>query len=286
MTTDTLTLLCVHAHPDDETLGTGGTYARYAAEGLHTALVCATRGEEGEIHDPSVALPPDGDIATLREQELRCAVTILGIRTLRFLGYRDSGMPGAPANQHPAAFAQADLATATRRLALLIREIRPHVLVTYDAHGIYLHPDHLMCHRVTTAAFDLAGDPAWPTPGLDPWQPRKLYYIAIPRSWVQTMRRLAAEHGLRLPNIFRTGRPPEDLATPDDQITTWLDVEPYLEQKRQALLCHRSQIAPSHPLRALPLAALRDLYRYEAFIRARSLVPAPEREEDLFAGLR
>ena len=136
-----LTLMTVHAHPDDESIGTGGVLARYADEGIRTVLVTCTGGEVGEIGDPTLATPDN--LAEIREQELRAACAILGVGHLELLGYRDSGMAGTDDNEHPDAFARADLDVAIRRLVALVRRFRPQVLVTYDENGLYGHPDHV-----------------------------------------------------------------------------------------------------------------------------------------------
>jgi len=141
--TDPLTFLAVHAHPDDESIATGGTFARYAAEGARTVLVCCTRGEEGEIHDPALDPVEAGTrLGAIRERELRDAAAILGIHDVQLLPYRDSGMAGAAPNSRPDNFINADPVEAAARVAAVIRATRPDVVVTYDPGGGYGHPDH------------------------------------------------------------------------------------------------------------------------------------------------
>src|SRR5919202_6707939 len=195
-----LTLMAVHAHPDDECFGTGGVLIKYAEEGVRTALVTATRGEEGEIHDPDLteeeARPR---LAEIREEELRRATALLRVGVQEFLGYRDSGMMGTPANEHPESFNKADLDEATGRLVRLIRTYRPQVLVTYNEDGGYGHPDHLQCHRITARAFDAAGDPArYPDAG-PAWQPLKLYATAWSRERWLALRAAMRERGIEWP---------------------------------------------------------------------------------------
>ena len=195
-----LTLMAVHAHPDDECFGTGGVLIKYASEGVRTVLVTATKGEEGEIHDPDLteeeARPR---LAEIREEELRRAAALLKIGVVEYLGYRDSGMMGTPANEHPESFNKADLDEATGRLVRLIRKYRPQVLVTYNEDGGYGHPDHLQCHRVTVRAFDAAGDPAqYPDAG-PAWRPLKLYATAWSRERWQALRAAMAERGIEWP---------------------------------------------------------------------------------------
>ena len=195
-----LTLMAVHAHPDDECFGTGGVLIKYASEGVRTVLVTATKGEEGEIHDPDLteeeARPR---LAEIREEELRRATALLKVGVQEFLGYRDSGMVGTPANDHPESFNKADLDEATGRLVRLIRRYRPQVLVTYNEDGGYGHPDHLQCHRVTARAFDAAGDAAqYPEAG-PAWQPLKLYATAWSRERWLALRAAMRERGIEWP---------------------------------------------------------------------------------------
>lgn len=285
-----LCLMAVHAHPDDEVFGTGGTFVRYAQEGLSTVLVCATRGEEGEIHDPDLdPVEAAPRLADIRTKELLGSVEALRIGALEFLGYRDSGMAGTAGNENPASFHQADLDEATARLVRLIRRYRPQVLVSYNANGFYGHPDHIKAYQVTRVAFDRAADPSFaPTPNLAPWQPLKLYETAVSREGMRRWREL--ERKLN-PDSARTEDDrfdPEKLGTPDGEITTRTDVRAYEEERRQAMRCHRTQIPPDSPfLKPLPeeLAA-EGIWGFEEFVRVRSLVAAPEKEDDLFAGLR
>ena len=255
--------------------------------GERVALVCATRGEVGEIVDPGIdqeeARPRLGEI---REGELRCACAVLGVRELLFLGYRDSGMAGTPDNQHPEAFCRADLVEATGRLVRIVRSLRPHVLVTYNEHGNYGHPDHIMAHRITAAAFDAAGDPGrYPEHGLPPWQPAKLYHTAFPRSWFDHIQRYLQSAGIPSP-FDRPDLAPERISTPDALITTRVDVRHCLPQKREALTCHRTQIAAESFFFQMPEELTREGMGYEHFVRARSLASATVPEDDLFVGLR
>jgi mycothiol conjugate amidase Mca len=286
--TERLTLMAVHAHPDDECMSTGGSLARYREEGLRTILVTATRGEEGEIVDPTMdpaeVQPKLGDV---REEELRQACHILNVEELHMLGYRDSGMAGTPANNHPECLAQADLDEATGRLVRLIRQSRPHVITCYDENGGYGHPDHIQVNRITVAAFHAAGDVTrYPDSGLAPWQPQKLYYTAYPRSYILTryevMRSMGGETPLDRPDFD----PRKVGGTPDEEITTWIHVQDYLEHKMHALRCHRTQIAPDWWFLGIPLTVQRDKFACECFIRVVSHVPVDDPENDLFAGLR
>src|SRR5215212_5282770 len=239
-----LTLMAVHAHPDDEAIGTGGVLARAAAEGIRTILVTCTGGEVGEIApDTGVSAEALGEV---RERELREACKILGITHLELLGYRDSGMVGTADNEHPRAFARADLNEATARLAELVRKYRPQVLVTYDENGFYGHPDHINAHRITVGAYELAADAAHPSPsGLAPWAPAKLYYTAIAKSAMKQFGARLRELGIEPPmGDAGEAREEPDWGTPDELITTVVDVTDQVEQKRLALFAHATQMGP------------------------------------------
>lgn len=187
----TRTLLAVFAHPDDEVFGSGGTLAKYAAQGVRIVLACATRGEVGEISDPSLATPET--LPEVREQELRTSAAALGFSGIRFLGYRDSGMKGTADNDDPRSYYRADPEAATGQLVALIREVKPQVVITFEPFGGYGHPDHVVTSQFTTAAFDAAGNGArYPDAG-PVWQPSRLFYTMIPLSFFRDVRdRLAA----------------------------------------------------------------------------------------------
>ena len=202
-------LLLVHAHPDDESIGTGATMARYAADGAEVTLVTCTLGELGEVIPPELAYLADGDgdrLGRYRITELAAACAALGIRDHRFLGgpgrWRDSGMTGLPANDSPDCFWQADVAAAAAELAKVIREVRPQVLVTYDENGFYGHPDHIQAHRVASAAIGLAA--AGGQAGR--WQVAKFYATAMPQS--------VAEAGARPISCPTIRSPPRSTARP------------------------------------------------------------------------
>jgi len=279
-------LLAVHAHPDDEVFG-GGSLARAADEGVRVVLVTATLGEEGEIRDPD--LNPDearSRLGSIREDELRQAAALLGIAEIHLLGYRDSGMAGTPSNEDPNNFHNANLDEVTGRLVGIIRETRPQVIVTYDERGNYGHPDHIAAHLAAVAAFDAAGDPTrFPTPGLEPWQPQKLYYTAFPRGDLLRFREIARERGMG-PEEEETEDDLESYTVPDELITTRVDVRPWVGRKVAAMRVHRTQITEDSFLLAMPEDLLEMVWGTESFIRARSLVDAPDHEDDLFAGLR
>lgn len=281
-----LTLLAVHAHPDDEVFG-GGALARAADEGVRVVLVTATSGEEGEIRDPGLD-PEDARarLGAIREAELRAAAALLGITEVHLLGYRDSGMAGTPANEDPNNFHNADPEAVTARLVRLIRQTHPQVIVTYDERGNYGHPDHIAAHRAAVAAFDASGDPArFPTSGLSPWQPQKLYYTAFPRGDLLRFREIARERGMPT-DEEESEDDLEAYTVPDEKITTRVDVRPWVGRKVAAMRAHRTQIPEDSFMLNMPDDLLELVWGTESFVRARSLVDAPEHEDDLFAGLR
>jgi N-acetyl-1-D-myo-inositol-2-amino-2-deoxy-alpha-D-glucopyranoside deacetylase len=307
------TLMTVHAHPDDETIGTGGTMARAVAEGKRVVLVTGTRGEMGEIVVPDMDTPDNHRrLGEIRAGELERAMGRLGVTEWESLGYHDSDMMGRPGNNDPRTFWQADLDEAARRLVWFIRRYEPDVVTTYNAFGGYGHPDHIRTHDVTVRAFPRAGDPAWypeqlapehggtgPTTeegGLAPWTPSKLYEQAIPASVRNAMReRMDA---LGKPSFWAApaDATPEQLAefeaymakmlVPDESITTWVDIsgEP-LDRKWAAMLEHATQIAQDSPFMLFGLEGWREAWSKEAYILRESTVDTDRPESDLFAGL-
>jgi N-acetyl-1-D-myo-inositol-2-amino-2-deoxy-alpha-D-glucopyranoside deacetylase len=287
MAPERLTLMAVHAHPDDEVFGTGGVFARAADEGMRTVLVCATGGEEGEIREPRRDTPEQrARLAEIRAEELRRSAGILGIEEVHFLGYRDSGMLGTPANNHPDNFLHADRKEATRRVVRLIREVHPDVLVTYDERGGYGHPDHVTAHQVTTAAVEAAADlERYPELGLSVWSVPKFYNAANPRAIWQWIGEQMRERGIA-PEPEESDYDYASFLTPDEVITTRVDVTSYVPRKHAALMEHQTQISQDDWLNSMPEDLMEALLRTESFIRVRSAVPVPNPEDDLFAGLR
>ncbi len=276
-------LLAVLAHPDDETFGCGGLLARYAAEGVQVALVCATRGEVGEISDPALATPDD--LGSVREAELRAACEALGIQQLYLLEYRDSGMAGTPDNDHPRALHKADQEELTGRVVEIVRRTRPQVIITFDPNGSYGHPDHIAMHHAARKAFQAAGSatsyPEQLTDGTGPHQPDRLYYIALPRSMIRAFRDAIAASGVE--SDF-SEMDPESVGTPDEEITTVVDVSRYSAQKERAAACHRTQIGGDDPFGWIPEAVKTRFLSSEHLVRAQPpLDPAKGPEEvDLF----
>ena len=280
-----LSLLTVHAHPDDESSKGPGTVARYHAEGVHTVLVCCTGGEEGDILNPAMDRPEvRADLQRVRMEELDRAAAAIGYDEVVLLGYRDSGMPDSEANLHPDCFARADLDEAAGRLVGEIRRTRPQVVITYsdDQRG-YPHPDHLRVHDVSLLAFERAGDPeAFPKTG-DPWQPLKLYYVVWSRARMVATHQKFLEMGLESPYDEKWFDRPSD----EERITTRIEISAYADVRRQALLAHATQIDPESPFWfGLPPEIARTVHPYEEYVLARSLVDSPGPEDDLFAGVR
>jgi N-acetyl-1-D-myo-inositol-2-amino-2-deoxy-alpha-D-glucopyranoside deacetylase len=220
-------LLLVHAHPDDESIGTGATMAKYAAEGARVTLVTCTLGEMGEIIPPDLRhLLPD-ELGQHRIVELERACAALGVTDHRFLGgagrFRDSGMMGLPDNDDPRCFWQADVAAAAGLLADVIREVAADVIVTYDSNGFYGHPDHIQAHRVAWRAFEMTGSRA------------KFYATAMPRSVLASAAELPADSWFIHADDLSAG-------VADDQVTTAVDAEKYLSAKLDAMRAHETQI--------------------------------------------
>jgi len=278
-----LTLMTVHAHPDDEAIGTGGILAKYAAEGIRTVLVTCTRGEMGEVQDPTYTPPEPGmTITQIRELEMAQALEILRVGAYHNLGYRDSGMAGTEGNEDPRAFCRTDKQEAVRKLVRLMRKERPQVVVTYDENGLYGHPDHIMANQITQSAFSAAGDATFePDSPEPPWQPAKLYYLAIP------MRRLKKFRDENKKKDPEDDPPSSIVTTPEELITTQIDVTGVLEEKFKAIFSHRSQIAAGHFFRQLPSEKRAGIFGTEHFVCVEGFNGSDsEKENDFFSGLR
>ncbi len=285
-------LLLVHAHPDDESISTGVTMAKYVAEGAHVTLVTCTLGEEGEILLPDLAHLASHDADALgayRQTELAAAMGRLGVVDWRLLGgpgrFRDSGMADTVANVHPDAFCRADLLEAAAELVAVVRDVRPQVVVTYDDFGGYGHPDHIQAHRVTHYAIALAAAPSF-RPDLGPaWSVAKVYWTAFPRgivrAGIEAMRAAGADDGF-------AAMDPDDLpfACDDDLVTTAIDAAQFLPAKLDALREHGTQVSVDGGIFALADNVGVEAFGTEYFRLVRGpLPPAGARETDLFAGL-
>lgn len=286
-------LLLVHAHPDDETIGTGATMARYAADGTQVTLVTCTLGEEGEVilgEFAHLASDQEDALGAHRQGELGAAMAELGVTDWRLLGgpgrFRDSGMVGTPQNDRPDCFWRADLLDAATELVRVIREVRPQVVVTYDDFGGYGHPDHIQAHRVTHYAVTLAGSPTFRPELGAAWTVDKLYWTAIPRSVLAEG--IAALRAMGDESEF-AAMDPDDLpfACDDALVTTQVDGTAFLDRKTAAMRAHGTQISVDGGFFALSNNLGAEALGVEYF-RLVSGPFAPEadgREHDLFAGL-
>jgi len=267
-----LTLMCVHAHPDDEAISTGGVLARYSDEGIRTVLVTCTNGELGDgpggVKPGDPAHTPDVVVA-LRRKELDASCRALGISHLELLGYHDSGMVGWPQNDAPEAFWNTDVGKAGARLAELMEAYRPQVVVTYDENGFYGHPDHIQANRVTVAAIEQSS------------VPEKLYYPAVPLSALGRFRDMLADHGVEVPPEVRDA----PFGTPDEQIGAIVDCSAVAARKYESLSAHASQSENIFFLAFGP-DLFAEVFSQEAFVRVRDRTGAVGVEHDLFAGLR
>jgi len=296
------TLMTVHAHPDDETISTGGVMAKAVAAGHRVVLVTCTRGEQGEIVVKEMDTADNHRrLGELRAAELEAAMAELGVTEWENLGYRDSDMMGRDGNRDPRCFWQADLDEAAGRLTWLVRRYQPDVVTTYNSFGGYGHPDHIRTHDVAVRAFARAGEPAWYpeqfVDGVRPWAPAKLYETAIPASVREAMRDAMKKAGQ--PSFFD---PPEDatdeqkaefeafaakMLVPDASITTWIDIagEP-LDRKWRAIRKHVTQMAPDNGFMVLGEDGWKEVWSKESFIlRETRLDGMTTPETDLFAGL-
>lgn len=237
---DKKSILVVLAHPDDETFGMGGTLALYAQRGVDVNLVCATRGEVGDVSEGML----DGyaSVAELREHELTEAARILGIKNVDFLGYRDSGMPGSPDNQHPQALAAAALDEVAGKVVNYIRKYRPQIVLTFDPIGGYRHPDHIAIQRAAEKAFYAAGDPAFYPGEFPAFSPKKLYFHTMPKGMLRLGIFLMKLIG-RDPHKF--GRNGDidlaEIASVSFPVNAVINYLPVAELREQAAACHASQ---------------------------------------------
>jgi LmbE family N-acetylglucosaminyl deacetylase len=268
-----LAMLGVFAHPDDEG-SIGGCLAKYAAEGVRAYVACVTRGDgvDAEIKDPTIATRET--LGQVRSQELACACDRLGIEPPIFLGYQDGEVDKAP------------VAEAARRVARLIRELKPLVVVTHGPEGGYGHPDHLAVSAFTTRGFVLASD-AHADLGQPPFTPAKLYYTAIPRSF---MERVPA---FRERRAHIRGEKLGFVGVEDEKITTEVDIRAWMQIKLDALSCHRTQFefdaATGRPKTfafSVPEEQRLEMFGHERFVLAQSRPMLNGKESDLFAGLR
>ncbi len=275
-------LLAVLAHPDDETFGTGGTLAYYANRGVEVHLICATRGEAGDVD--TEFMQGFASVAELREQELKNALNELGVKHLHLLDYRDSGMEGTPDNHHPRALAAANIDEVAEKVVHIIRQVKPQVVVTFDPIGGYRHPDHIAIHKASVKAFYAAGDVAQYPNSLKPYQPKKLYYHTFPRGFLRFslfFLRLAGKDPHKFGKNGDIDLVP--IAEANFPINAEIDYRSVIDKRDAASACHASQggakITKGVMLMIRKLFGISDQY-----MRAYP-PPGKHRERDLFEGL-
>ena len=243
------TLVCFHAHPDDEAIATGGTMAKAAAAGHRVVLVCATRGEHGEVPDGFLA--PGETLAQRRVVETEAAAAALGVSRGEFLGYTDSGMVGTPENDLDGSFWSADVEEAAARLAAILTEEQADVLTCYDEIGGYGHPDHIQVHRVGLRAGELAGTP-------------KVFQATINRDHVlRLMKAMPRPEGVDMPDFEADA----NFGMPVSTITCVVDVSDHVADKRAAMKAHASQIGDEHFMLLMPDDAFAAAFGQEWYIR-------------------
>ncbi|KAB1939024.1 mycothiol conjugate amidase Mca [Micromonospora sp. ALFpr18c] len=283
-----LRLMAVHAHPDDESSKGAATTAKYVAEGVDVLVVTCTGGERGSVLNPKLDRPDVwANIADIRRAEMDAARAILGVEQA-WLGFVDSGLPeGDPLPPLPeGCFALQDVEVAAGPLVRLMREFRPHVVTTYDEEGGYPHPDHIMCHKVSVAAFEAAGDPErYPELGA-PWQPLKLYYdIGFSKAKIMALHEGMLAAGKESPYEEWLTRW-EDRPDKGPRITTRVECAEYFPVRDDALRAHATQVDPDGFWFHVPMELQQRAWPTEDYELARSMVDSPMPESDLFAGVR
>ena len=279
--------MVVHAHPDDEAISTGGILALYGKEGIRTVLVTCTDGSAGDGpggvkpgepgHDPAA-------VAAMRREELERSCQALGVKHLEMLGFTDSGMMGWPQNDAPGSFWGTPVPEAATPLVKLFEQYQPEVVVTYDANGFYGHPDHIQAHRITMEATERTDIP------------NKLYFTAVPKTWFADLGKRLTELGIEFPvldvNPEDAAVPaenqtsgPEEWGTPDEEVTTVVDVASTVDEKYDSLIAHSSQSDNIFFLR-MGREAFGEVMTREAFVRVIDKTSTPVPEDDLLAGLR
>lgn len=278
------TILAVLAHPDDESFGMGGTLALYAKKGYEVHIVCATLGEAGTVDDEY--LQNYDSISALREDELRCATQSLGVTSLHLLGYRDSGMPDTPENEHPNAQINHPVEKVAGRVVKYIREIKPDIVLTFDPIGGYRHPDHIHIQKATTIAFEKSNDASFYPEAGSPFKPQALYYHLFPRAFLKWATRLMPLFGMN-PRKWGRNKDIDLRSLVDIEFPTHarIDIRNVVETKRKAAACHASQ-GGILMRRGLMGFATRALEKHEDYMRV--YPPTNGKTEvvnDLFAGI-
>jgi mycothiol S-conjugate amidase len=278
--------MAVHAHPDDESSKGAATMAKYVAEGVDVLVVSCTDGERGDVLNPALQHDPEilRNLPEVRRREMAQAQRILGVQHT-WLGFVDSGLPeGDPLPPLPdGCFALEPIEVTTEALVRVIRDFRPHVMTTYDEHGGYPHPDHVMCHTVSMSAFAAAGDPSAYLQAGQPWQPLKIYYNqTLTKARIQSYHDAMEAAGIESPYGEWISRWQD---RGERTITTRVECADYFELRDRALLAHATQVDPNGTWFKVPLSMQKEIWPTEDFEAAVSYVPIGSQESDLFAGL-
>lgn len=257
------TIVVLHAHPDDESSKGAGTIARYSDMGIRTVLVTATGGEAGDVLNKAADTPEvRAHLTAVRRAELHKAAAIIGYDDVVMLGYRDSGMPGTFENRHADAFVNASFDEVLGRLVAIVRSEQPEVVIGYDDHEWYPHPDHLRIHDLSEALFNAAADHGSFQDAGEPWAVRRLYAPAFSLRRIRTLGRAMSDRGLESPfDRWIAGVDPDAVDPPLTQV----DIGAYLERARSALRAHRTQIDPNGPWFQIPSDIILSAYPYEDF---------------------
>lgn len=283
-----LRLLAIHAHPDDESSKAAATMARYVDEGNRVKVLTCTGGERGDVLNPAMDRPVvKENIGAIRREEMANAIKALGVEH-EWLGYVDSGLPeGDPLPPLPeGSFALADTEEVVHKVVKVIREFRPHVIITYDENGGYPHPDHLKVHEVSMIAWEKSGEQDYHPELGQAWTPLKLYYThGFIRQRMQMFHDLLVEQGKESPYAEILDRWKANQADTMARVTTQVNVERWFDRRDAALKAHATQIDPAGTFFATPVEVQRRLWPTEEFELAKTRVSTSLPEDDLFAGI-
>ena len=286
--------MTVHAHPDDEASKGAPTLARYHAEGVHTVLVCCTGGEEGDLQNPHLreegqpfhGLPAEEErslVASMRPAELSASAEVIGFDEVIMLGYRDSGMPDTEHNEHQDAFVNVPFDEVLARLVEIVRREQPEIVLGYDDHERYPHPDHLRVHDLSLAVFEAAADPAYGPDLGAPWEIVKLYAPTFTARRIKALHDAVVARGLESP--FERWLEGLEGYTEDGKIVSRIDVTGYIDRARLALRAHATQVDPDGFWFQVPTPVVEAAYPYEDFELLASRVDVTEPERSLFANI-
>ena len=283
----TLRLIAVHAHPDDESSKGAATYAHYLDQGVEVLIVSCTGGERGDVLNELVARDPKSrrDLAGLRRDEMARAQEIIGFEH-RWLGYEDSGLPDEGEPIPLGSFADIPADVSAEALVRLVREFKPHVMITYNEQGGYPHPDHIRCHEISKIAWDRSGDAdAYPEAG-EPWQIGKLYYEEIFNvERIETVYQWLVDNEPTSPLVAQFGEMRERMSKRLNRSTAKIEVGRFFERRDEALRAHASQVPPDSPFFFWPNEVQRQAWPFEDYRLAASRVATSEFEADLFQGI-